>query len=68
MAIFLNLPLLLSSFLCFDHPIVISANAIILINGCSNEVNLKAASFICPKDSNPSGETKYSIKPANNCI
>lgn len=39
-----------------------------LINGCSNEVKRTAASFMLPNCSNPSGETKYKIKPTNNCI
>ena len=56
--IFLNFPLLLSSFLCLDQPIVIKAIAIIFINGCSIEVSLKAASFIFPAESKPKGEIK----------
>ena len=39
-----------------------------LINGCSNEVSRNALSDICPKDAKPKGETKYKIKPINNCV
>ena len=42
--------------------------AIKLINGCSKDVNRNALSDMFPKDSNPSGETKYKIKPNNNCM
>ena len=68
MAIFLNFPLLLSSFLCFDQPIVINTKAIILIKGCSKEVNRIAESFISPSIADPLGETKYKIKPISNCM
>ena len=42
--------------------------AIKLINGCSKEVNRNALSDMFPKESNPRGETKYKIMPANNCM
>ena len=42
--------------------------AIIFTKGCSSEVNRNALSDIFPKDSKPSGETKYNIKPTNNCV
>ena len=54
----LNLDSLVSNFLCFDHPIVINAIAMILISGCSNEVRRMALSLILPKEANPRGETK----------
>ncbi len=66
MAIDLNLASLVVAFLCFDQPMVIRVMAIIFVNGCSKEVNLKAASFICPKTAEPKGDTKYKIKPTNN--
>jgi hypothetical protein len=49
------------NFLCFAQPIVINAIAIILISGCSKEVNLSALLDICPREAKPSGETKYNI-------
>ena len=68
MAIDLNFNSLETAFLCLDHPIVINTIAIMFINGCSNEVNRKEASFICPKDANPNCDTKYKIRPTNNCV
>lgn len=62
----LNLDSLESAFLCLDHPIVINTIAIMFINGCSNEVNRNEASFICPSEANPFGDTKYKIRPTNN--
>lgn len=64
----LNLDSLETAFLCLDQPIVISTIAIKLSKGCSNEVNRKAASFICPKEANPNGETKYKTKPTRSCV
>ena len=66
MAMDLNLASLVTAFLCFDQPTVINTIAIILINGCSNEVKRKEASFICPKAADPSGDTKYNTNPTNN--
>ena len=62
----LNFNSLVSAFLCLDQPIVISIIPIMFINGCSNEVNLNAASFINPKELEPNGETKYKTKPISN--
>ena len=56
------------NFLCFTHPMVIKVIAIILISGCSNEVNRKALSDICPREAKPRGETKYRINPTNNWV
>lgn len=64
----LNLDADVTTFLCFVHPIVIKAIAIILIIGCSNDVNRNALSAICPSDANPKGDTKYKIRPTNNCM
>ena len=74
MANVLNLDSLVVNFLCFDQPIVIKVIAIILINGCSTAVNRKAEFFITTptpellKAEKPNGETKYNIKPINNCV
>lgn len=62
----LNFAFASMAFLCFDHPIVIKTIPIILIKGCSIEVNLSILSLICPNDAKPKGETKYSINPINN--
>lgn len=64
----LNFEVLSAAFLCFDQPIVIKTIAIILIRGCSNEVNRKAAFFISPKAEKPNGDRKYKINPTNNCM
>ena len=62
----LNFDSFVINFLCFDHPMVIKVIAIILINGCSNDVKRNILSDICPKELRPNGETKYKIKPINN--
>lgn len=67
MAIFLNLSVAKSSFLCFDHPIVINTIAIKLIKGCSIDVKRSAASFIL-KPEIPNGDTKYKMIPTKNWI
>ena len=56
------------AFLCFDQPIVIKTIAKIFIIGCSNHVNLTSDSAIWPIEAEPSGETKYKIKPTTNCM
>lgn len=66
MAKFLNFECESVSFLCFDHPIVINMMAMILISGCSKEVNRNSAFFICPKTAFPSGDTNQSIIPTKN--
>lgn len=68
MANVLNFDSLVINFLCFDQPIVINAIAIILIKGCSSDVKRNALSDIFPKEAKPKGETKYRIKPTNNCV
>ena len=44
MAMDLNFAVPVSPFLCLDQPMVINTIAIMLINGCSKEVNLASAS------------------------
>lgn len=53
----LNLDWLESAFLCLDQPIVIKVIAIILVSGCSNEVNLAVFSMF-PKSAKPLGKNK----------
>ena len=64
----LNFALAVVAFLCFDQPIVIKTIAKIFIIGCSNHVNLTSDSAIWPIEAEPSGETKYKIKPTPNCM
>jgi hypothetical protein len=64
----LNFDLLVVSFLCFAQPTVIRTIAIIFVTGCSNEVNLSAASFICPKEAIPNGEINHATTPITNCV
>ena len=68
MAIDLNFNSLETAFLCLDQPIVIKTIAMILINGCSKEVNRSEASFIWPNAADPSGDTKYNTNPTNNWV
>ena len=68
MKMLLHFASLVVAFLCFNQPIVIKAMAIIFINGCSNHVNLTSDSAICPIEAEPRGDTKYKIKPTNNCM
>ena len=50
---------------------LINTIAMILISGCSKAVNLAAGSDIAPPEVNrlnPTGLTKYKIKPTNNWV
>ena len=64
----LNLFLPSNAFLCLDQPIVMSIMAIILVNGCSNEVSRKAAFFMSPKADKPKGDRKYNTNPTVSCM
>ena len=65
----LNFALETISFFDLIYPILIIVIAIILVNGCSKAVTLAAESDMAPppvSNENPSGLTKYRIKPTNN--